>query len=97
MKLLVELPTWMGDTIMATPAIENLFKFYKNYEQIMDESAGVPWTKWCVGGKTNIVLNCIDRHKDKELFNDTFIFSSIILFIWRGFFIFSLIIIKLYF
>jgi heptosyltransferase II len=32
MKLLVELPTWMGDTIMATPAIENLFKFYKNYE-----------------------------------------------------------------
>ena len=42
----------------------------------MDESAGIPWTKWCVGGKTNIVLNCIDRHKDKELFNDTFIFSE---------------------
>jgi acetyl-CoA synthetase len=29
-----------------------------------------------VGGKTNIVLNCIDRHKDKELFNDIFIFSE---------------------
>ena len=42
----------------------------------MDESGGIPWTKWCVGGKTNIVLNCIDRHKDKELFNDTFIFSE---------------------
>jgi heptosyltransferase II len=32
MKLLVELPTWMGDTVMATPAIENLFNFYKSYE-----------------------------------------------------------------
>ena len=26
MKLLIELPTWLGDTIMATPAIENLIK-----------------------------------------------------------------------
>ena len=24
MKILIELPTWLGDTIMTTPAIENL-------------------------------------------------------------------------
>ena len=24
MKVLIELPTWLGDTVMATPAIENL-------------------------------------------------------------------------
>ncbi|WP_375724268.1 glycosyltransferase family 9 protein [Arcobacter sp. KX21116] len=28
MKLLIELPTWLGDAIMATPAIENLLNHY---------------------------------------------------------------------
>ena len=32
MKLLLELPTWMGDTVMATPAIVNLINHYKNPE-----------------------------------------------------------------
>ena len=27
MKILIELPSWLGDTVMATPAIENLIKF----------------------------------------------------------------------
>ena len=27
MKILIELPTWLGDTIMATPAIENIVNF----------------------------------------------------------------------
>jgi heptosyltransferase-2 len=30
MKLLIELPTWMGDTVMATPAINNLISQYKS-------------------------------------------------------------------
>lgn len=30
MKLLVELPTWMGDTVMATPAITNLISHFKS-------------------------------------------------------------------
>ncbi len=30
MKILIELPTWLGDTIMATPAIENLYNSYPN-------------------------------------------------------------------
>lgn len=29
MKLLIEVPTWLGDCIMATPAIENLINYYK--------------------------------------------------------------------
>ena len=65
-------PSWLWDNVIKFSDL----KFYKDYEQIMDESAGVPWTKWCVGGKTNIVLNCIDRHKDKKLFYDTFIFAE---------------------
>jgi heptosyltransferase II len=32
MKILIELPTWLGDTVMATPAIENLIKNYSDVE-----------------------------------------------------------------
>ena len=28
MKVLIELPTWLGDTVMVTPAIENLISNY---------------------------------------------------------------------
>ena len=30
MKILIELPTWLGDCIMATPAIENIANFYND-------------------------------------------------------------------
>jgi heptosyltransferase-2 len=32
MKLLIELPTWLGDCVMATPAIENIVNFHNNVE-----------------------------------------------------------------
>ena len=32
MKILIELPTWLGDTVMATPAIENLVNHFNNVE-----------------------------------------------------------------
>ena len=28
MKILIELPSWLGDTVMTTPAIENLLKHF---------------------------------------------------------------------
>jgi heptosyltransferase II len=31
-KILIELPTWLGDTAMVTPAIENLFKHFNDAE-----------------------------------------------------------------
>ncbi len=65
-------PGWLWDNVIKFSDL----KFYKPYSKILDESKGTPWTKWCVGGKTNIVLNCIDRHKDKEFFKKTFIFAE---------------------
>ena len=50
--------------------------FFKTYKKILDETKGPPWSKWCVGGTTNIVLNCVDRHKDKDFFKETFIYSE---------------------
>ena len=32
MKILIELPTWLGDTVMATPAIENLIYHFKDLQ-----------------------------------------------------------------
>ena len=65
-------PGWLWDNVIKFSDL----KFYKPYSKILDESKGIPWTRWCVGGKTNIVLNCIDRHKDKEFFKNTFIFAE---------------------
>ncbi len=36
-------------------------EWYKTWDKVLDES-GKPFFKWFVGGKTNIVLNAIDRH-----------------------------------
>ena len=65
-------PGWLWDNVIKFSDL----KFYKPYSKILDESKGTPWTRWCIGGKTNIVLNCIDRHKDKEFFQNTFIFAE---------------------
>ena len=35
MKILIELPTWIGDSAMATPAIENLLNYYERPEVTM--------------------------------------------------------------
>lgn len=44
-------------------AMEDLgVEWYRPYERLLDLSRGFPWAEWFIGGKTNIVLNCIDRH-----------------------------------
>jgi len=35
MRILIELPSWLGDTVMATPAIENLINFHGQSEIIL--------------------------------------------------------------
>jgi len=37
------------------------FRFYRSYERALDESRGIAWPRWCVGGTTNVVLNALDR------------------------------------
>ena len=65
-------PGWLWDNVIKFSDL----KFYKPYKKILDETKGPPWSKWCVGGTTNIVLNCVDRHKDKDFFKETFIYSE---------------------
>ncbi|HIF17377.1 MAG: AMP-binding protein [Cycloclasticus sp.] len=48
-------------------------KFYQPYDKVLDASKGIEWTQWCVGGKTNMVLNCLDKHKGTDVWDKPFI------------------------
>jgi acetyl-CoA synthetase len=55
----VEQPEWFWNAIISWFGL----RFGTPYEAVLDSSAGAPWTRWCVGGTTNIVANCLDRHR----------------------------------
>ncbi len=48
---------WFWEAVLEDLGIE----FYEPYEQIVDLSRGVQWPRWCVGGRMNIVHNCLDK------------------------------------
>ena len=52
---------WFWDAVVHDLGIH----FYKGYEQVVDVSKGVPWAKWWIGGKLNIVASCLDRHLER--------------------------------
>jgi acetyl-CoA synthetase len=50
-------PEWFWRAVLDDLSVE----FYEPYSQILDTSRGIPWTRWCVGGRMNIVHNCLDK------------------------------------
>jgi acetyl-CoA synthetase len=50
-------PEWFWQAVLDDLAIE----FYEPYTKILDTSRGLAWTRWCVGGRMNIVHNCLDK------------------------------------
>ena len=48
-------------------ATEN-FEWYEPWETVLDDS-NAPFYKWFVGGKTNVVLNALDRHQKTDTLN----------------------------
>ena len=52
-------------------ALEDLnIEWYKPYNKTIDDSKGIQWAKWFVGGKINIVHNCIDKHVNSDKKNN---------------------------
>ncbi len=49
---------WYTDALLRYLKIE----FYEPYSQVIDLSKGIQWPAWCVGGKMNIVHNCLDKY-----------------------------------
>ena len=54
----VEDIAWFWDAVVKDIPID----FSTPYEQVVDDSAGIPWAKWFVGGHVNLTHNCVDRH-----------------------------------
>ncbi|MDQ7088323.1 MAG: acetyl-coenzyme A synthetase N-terminal domain-containing protein [Acidobacteriota bacterium] len=51
-------PGWFYPAIIEDLGIEWL----EPYESLLDDSRGLPWTRWFLGGKLNLVHNVLDRH-----------------------------------
>ena len=45
-------------------------EWFQPYQNVFDDSKGIQWTRWFIGGKINIVHNCLDRHIKKDSKND---------------------------
>lgn len=56
-------PAWFWDALIRFFDI----RFETPYEQVLDLSEGIAWAKWCVGGRTNLVLTCLDRQMETSL------------------------------
>jgi acetyl-CoA synthetase len=54
----VEDMEWFWDVVVKDMGIE----FTTPYERVLDDSGGIAWSKWFVGGRVNLTHNCVDRH-----------------------------------
>jgi|SoiMethySBSTD1v2_1073268.scaffolds.fasta_scaffold37084_2 acetyl-CoA synthetase len=48
---------WFWEAVFDDLGIE----FYEPYQQLVDTSRGIAWTRWCIGARLNIVHNCLDK------------------------------------
>ncbi len=54
---------WFSDALLKFLDI----RFYEPYTQVVDLSRGIIRPQWCVGGKLNIVYNCLDKYMDTSI------------------------------
>ena len=40
-------------------------EFFDPYEQLLDDSRGLQWPRWFIGGTVNLTYNCVDRHAER--------------------------------
>ena len=59
MKRSTEDVAWFTDAVLKFLDIQ----FYEPYSQVVDLSQGIQFPAWCVGGKMNIALNCVDKYQ----------------------------------
>jgi acetyl-CoA synthetase len=62
-------PGWFWDAVIRYGDL----RFYRPYDRILDDGAGIERVKWCVGGVTNLVLNCIDRHRGTDRYDKPYL------------------------
>ena len=55
----VEDIAWFWDAVMEDLDI----RFTQPYSQTVDLTDGAPFARWCIGGKMNIIHNCLDKYQ----------------------------------
>jgi acetyl-CoA synthetase len=57
-----------GDVAWFTDAVLKFLdiQFYEPYSNVVDLSDGIQFPKWCVGGRMNIVHNCVDKWRETD-------------------------------
>lgn len=63
---------WYWDAVNEDLGLE----WHRKYDRVFDSSAGLPWTKWFLGGKCNIISNAIDRHAKVHPDKTAYIFAG---------------------
>ena len=66
-------PQWFWDAVIRFFDL----RFETPYAPVLDLTGGIAWPKWCVGGRTNVVLSCLDRHMETPMRNQPAI-------VWEG-------------
>jgi acetyl-CoA synthetase len=56
-------PAWLMERVFEFCDV----RFFRRWSTMLDTSDGIEWARWCVGATTNVVLNCIDRHRGTEV------------------------------
>jgi acetyl-CoA synthetase len=64
---------WFTEAVLNYLQIE----FKEPYRQVVDLSRGIAWPTWCVGGRMNIVHNCLDKYAGTPT-------EELTAFIWEG-------------
>ncbi|MDW8278707.1 MAG: AMP-binding protein [Anaerolineales bacterium] len=59
MRRSTEEVAWFTDAVLKYLDIQ----FFEPYRQVVDLSEGLAFPRWCVGGKMNIVHNCVEKYQ----------------------------------
>lgn len=63
---------WYWDAVIEDLGIE----WFRKYDKTFDSSAGIPWTRWFINGRCNIVANAIDKHAKNQPNKNAYIFAN---------------------
>jgi acetyl-CoA synthetase len=63
---------WYWDAVNEDLGIE----WFQKYDRVYDSSDGLPWTKWFINGKCNIISSAIDRHAKNQPDKVAYIFAN---------------------
>lgn len=66
-------PAWFHDSLIRFLD----YRFETPYHTVLDLSKGLAFPRWCVGGTTNVALNCLDRHRGTSRYEKSIL-------IWDG-------------